>query len=86
MKTMTENKDYIESPAGMNDNFTIVGVEMQEYFDKQSKEGKATKNNTEMKTPNQIKREVLSTELEAGMAIPAEKGGIKQTKRDGESR
>ena len=86
MKTMTENKDYIESPAGMNDNFTIVGVEMQEYFDKQSKEGKATKNNTEMKTPNQIKREVLSTELEAGMSIVSENGGKKQTKRDGESR
>ena len=74
-KRMTENKEYIERPAGINDSFKIVGVEIQEYFNEQSKEEKATKKNTKMVTPNSVKREVLSTELAQGMVIKAENGG-----------
>lgn len=74
-KRMTENKEYVERPAGINDSFKIVGVEIQEYFNEQSKEEKATKKNTKMVTPNSVKREVLSTELTQGMVIKAENGG-----------
>ena len=82
-KKMTEKKDYIERPAGLNDTFTISGVEMQQIF--KGDEEKATKKNTKTITPNYVKREVLSTELTEGMTIRAEDGG-KPRSRDGESR
>ncbi len=83
VKKMTENREYIEGPAGKNDSFTIAGVEMQQIF--KGKDEKATKKNTRMTTPNSVRREVLSTELEQGMTIRAEDGGKPQT-RGGETR
>ena len=82
-KKMTEKKDYIEEPAGVNDTFTINGVEMQQIF--KGDEEKATKENAKTVTPNYVRREVLSTELAEGMTIKAEDGG-KPKSRDGESR
>ena len=82
-KKMTEKKDYIEGPAGVNDTFTINGVEMQQIF--KGDEEKATKENAKTVTPNHVRREVLSTELAEGMTIRAEDGG-KPKSRDGESR
>lgn len=85
MNSETNNREYIEAPAGINDSFQIVGVEMQEYFNEQSKEEKATKKNTKTVIPNSVRREVLSTELVEGMVIRAEDGG-KPKSRDEESR
>ena len=83
VKKMTEKKDYIEGPAGVNDSFTINGVHMQQIF--KGNEEKATKENAKTVTPNSVQREVLSTELTTGMTIRAENGGKTQA-RDGESR
>lgn len=82
-KKMTEKKDYIEGPAGVNDSFTINGVHMQQIF--KGNEEKATKKNSRTVTTNSVQREVLSTELTTGMTIRAENGGKTQAK-DGESR
>ncbi len=83
-KEIHEKKAYVDRPAGKNDSFKICAVAMQEYFNEQSKDEKATKKNAKTVTSNSIQREVLSTELEQGMSIRAEDGGKQQAR--GETR
>ena len=77
---MTDRKEYIEGPAGVNDSFTINGIEMQQIF--KGNEEKATKKNAKTVAPKTVKREVLSTDLTQGMSIKAEDGGKPQTRSE----
>lgn len=55
------NRDYIEGPAGIGDEFTICGVDMNKINEREPVKVKKT-----------MKRIVMSTELEQGMSISVE--------------
>lgn len=55
------NRDYIEGPAGVEDQFVICGVDMNKINEKEP-----------VKVKGKMKRVAISTELEKGMSIPVE--------------
>ena len=66
----TKTEDVKKRPAGINDDFKLVGVDINNVIEN---------NRTVLKTGNRcIEREHLSTELDEGMVIKAYDGGKPQ--------
>ncbi len=84
VKKMTEKKDYIDVPAGVEDSIELNAIQMNQIFKGEGE--KATSKNSETSAKKPTQRDmVYSNQLEEGMTIKAEKGGNPKS-RDGESR
>ena len=69
--TIVDNKKIVEGPATFYDKFDFYAVHMQEILSEIGKDGKITKKDAKTVIPNHVVRPILSTELMAGMTIPA---------------
>ena len=67
-KKLTDRKEIIEGPAGVNDSFQIAAIEMKQFVNEKDK---PTKKTAKTVVPNSTSKEVLSTELTEGMTIKA---------------